>query len=399
MLKQTRGVAFLAGTIYFTQGALGISGVTMPLFLRGLKWSVAEITAISSIAAFPWLLKIFYGLLSDSYPLFEYRRKSYLFIFSILSAVGWLSLAILPAHKYTILFAMMLTNLGFAATDVVTDGLIVEHSTTVTSSVYQAIAWGSRSFGAVASGALGGWLAGHWVPQHVFLLTMCLPLVVTSIVIWIKEKKVPSAPFATALTPVKRCISLAFTPNLRNFIALLFIASISASFGVPFFFYMKETLKFKETFLGILSSLGWGGAMLGSLIYLKFLRGISPKIVLRWAIVLNCINIFSTLLISNEKSAFILVFISGAMGCLVMLPIMSSAASLTHHSGVEGTLFAILMSIFNLGQIIFGYLGGRFFEPIGLYPLIIITGISSLSALYFVNKLEFSNSAPPSIFP
>ena len=393
MPKRTRDIALIAGLVYFTQGALGISGVALPLYLRGLHWSVSEITAVSSIAALPWVLKIFYGLLSDTYPLFEYRRKSYLFLFSVIAALGWFSLAFFPPLKSAILFAMILTNMGFAATDVITDGLVVEHSTTLSSSIYQSIAWGSRSTGAIVSGVLGGWLAAHWPAPRVFLLTMLLPLFVTASVLWIQEKKVPRSPFRSALTPVKRCVELACTTNLKNFMLILFIASISASFGVPFFFYMKETLGFHETFLGLLSSLGWGGAMAGSLVYVRWLRHISPKTTLRWAIIINSLSIFGALLISNQVSAFCLVFVGGVMGCLVMLPIMSSAAALTHHTGVEGTLFAVIMSVFNFGQIIFGYLGGRVSEKIGLYPLIIIAGLSALSGLFFVGKLHFVSSS------
>jgi len=34
LLKHTRDVAFIAGIVYFIQGALGISAITLPLFPR-----------------------------------------------------------------------------------------------------------------------------------------------------------------------------------------------------------------------------------------------------------------------------------------------------------------------------------------------------------------------------
>lgn len=392
MPKHSRDVALIAGLVYFVQGALGITGIALPLFLRSLKWSVAEITTLASIAAVPWVLKIGYGLLSDTLPFFGYRRKSYLILCSIISATGWLSLVIFPAEKHWVLISLIFANLGFAATDVITDGLIVEHSTEFTSHIYQGIAWGSRSFGAIVSGFLGGWLAAHWKPQDVFLLTVLLPLTITTSVLWVREKKIRRSPFKTALTPFRRCFKLLSSPNVRWFIPILGIVSISSSFGIPFFFFMRETLGFHETFLGLLSSVGWAGAMAGSVVYVKWLRRISPKTTLRWAILLNSVNIFSTLLITDQRSAFILVFIGGFMGCLTMLPIMSSAAILTHHTGVEGTLFAILMSIFNLGQICFGYIGGRLFGVVGLYSLIFSTGVLSLSGIIFVQRLHFHES-------
>lgn len=389
MLKHTRDIAFLSGVVYFIQGALGISGVALPLYLRSLNWSVAEITAVSALAGFPWVIKIFYGILSDTYPLLGFRRKSYLILFSSISILGWASLVVMPPDKHWIIFSMMMANLGFAATDVITDGLVVEHSNEFTSPIYQSIAWGSRSMGAVCSGFTGGWLAQHWDPKQVFTLTMFLPFCVSLVALWILEKKVEKAPFKSPWGPVRSSFKLLLSSNLSFFSMILFMASISAAFGLPFFFHMKENLKFSETFLGLLSSIGWSGAMIGSFIYGRFLRKISPKFLLRLAIIVNSINIFSTLLIQNETTAFVLVFIGGVMGCLVMLPIFSSAASLTHQTGVEGTLFAILMSVFNLGQIAFGFLGGRVYHVIGLVPLILITGFFALFGLLFVKKLKF----------
>ncbi|MBI3317152.1 MAG: MFS transporter [Candidatus Omnitrophica bacterium] len=397
MAKHVHKVAFLAAIVYFIQGSLGISGIALPLFLRKLEWSISDITMISSLAALPWVFKITYGLFSDCIPLFGYRRKSYLILCSFIAATGWLSLVLLPSEKSWIMISLLGINFGFAATDVITDGLIVEHSTQTTSSIYQSIAWGSRSLGSIISGFIGGWLAAHWDPKHVFLLTMTLPLFVLGGAFFIHEKRMERSPFQSVWTPFERCFKLILSHNIRWFLAILICASIASSFGIPFFFFMKETLNFNETFLGTLSSLGWFGALVGSLIYFRWLRHISPKITLRWAILLNSINIFSTLLIRDTTSAFLLIFIGGVMGCLTLLPIMSSSAILTHHTQVEGSLFAVLMSVFNLGQILFGFLGGKIYVLIGLHTLIICTGVLGILGFIFVERLRFET--PPSVAP
>lgn len=390
MVKRTHDTAFIAGMIYFTQGALGISGIALPLYLRSLHWSIPEIASVSSLAALPWIFKIFYGYLSDSAPLLNYRRKSYLILFSLISAAGWVTLAFLPSSKHAILLALMLTNMGFAATDVITDGFVVEHSSGVASSVYQSIAWASRSAGSVISGLLSGWLAMHWKAQDIFLLTMMLPLYVCLCALLMHEKKIePEAPHHEPPS-FGRCLEYLREHNIKIYALILFLVSISSSFGVPFFFHMKETLGFPETFLGFLSSLGWAGAGIGSVLYMRVLRQFPPKTTLRWAMVFNCINILSTLLIKDQTSAFVVVFVGGAMGCLVMLPICSGVAAATHQSGMESTLFAILMSVFNIGQITFGFLGARLFNVIGLTPLIVTAGVMALMGLLVTRKVDWT---------
>lgn len=384
MVKRSRDTATLAGVIYFTQGFLGISSIALPLYLRHLSWSIKEIAVISSLAAFPWLLKIFFGLVSDSYPVFGYRRKTYLFIFSLLASIGWGFLAALPRDPLVIFLAMFLTNLGFAATDVITDGFIVEHCTEQTGPFYQAVAWASRGTGAVLSGFISGWLAIHWPPQQIFMLTMGLPLIVCLCAVLLLEKRSEQA-----LPSIGRQLWISWgfliQPPLWIFALILFFLSASASFGIPLFFHMQETLHFHETFLGFLSSLGWAGAVLGAFLYGRYLKKISLQKILITAILLNTVNILGTLLIGDQRSAMIFVFLGGISACLVMLPIVTTAAIFTRHTKVEGTLFAMMMTALNLGQILFGYAGGMFFHLIGFVPLILMTAGTSLTGLLILH--------------
>ncbi|MCM8775427.1 MAG: hypothetical protein NC930_03640, partial [Candidatus Omnitrophica bacterium] len=116
MAKRTRNISWIAGLVYFSQGALGVSGIALLLHLRELNWSVGQITTVMSVAAVPWVLKVLYGIVSDTLPLFGYRRKSYLVLCLLLTASGWFGLTILPQEKFWIFVAMLAANLGFAAT-------------------------------------------------------------------------------------------------------------------------------------------------------------------------------------------------------------------------------------------------------------------------------------------
>ncbi len=45
-----------------------------------------QVAFLTSFAAFPWVVKPLYGFLSDTVPIFGYRRRSYLIICGLLGA-------------------------------------------------------------------------------------------------------------------------------------------------------------------------------------------------------------------------------------------------------------------------------------------------------------------------
>lgn len=393
--RHTRDVKHLAALVYFTQGAVGITSVGLPIYLRKMGWSIAEIATASSLIAIPWVLKIFYGLLSDCLPLAGYRRKSYLILFPILAGGCWFLLS-QGGHERTFIITMLLiANIGYAATDVITDGLIVEHSNEFSTHVYQSIAWGARSVGAILSSALGGYLAQRVEPQTLFLIAAFLPVLTLSVAFQIREKKQTGVPFKNVIEPLGRCAKILMTVRIRWFILFLILMQVSSCYGVPFFFHMREALHFDETFLGILLSIGWFGAVIGSFLYAKWLSRKSLAWVLRVAISINIINTLSTLLISNKLTALVLIFFGGMMACITILPIMSTCAVFARNSGVEGTLFAILASIYNVGQILFAYAGGRLHEWTGIPLLILLAAAVNACIFLIIGRLELEPKPEP----
>ena len=151
---------------------------------------------------------------------------------------------------------------------------------------------------------------------------------------------------------------------------------------------MRETLKFDEIFLGLLNSVTWAGAMVGCFLFLTFFQKVRLKKALYWAIAIGFIEILMTLLIGDALSAFLISFLLGVLGYNVLLPLFSSAARLAHGTGVEGSLYAILMSLFNLGQAFSSSLGGHLYDVIGLRTLIVLTAFLALTAFLVIPRLK-----------
>ncbi len=382
-----RGVAWLAGLVYFIQGALGIASVALPLYLRAQGFSIAKIAWISALVSVPWFFKILYGALSDAVPLFHLRRKPYLVISCFLSCAGWCLLAVLPARELWLIISMFVFQLGSAATDVITDGLVVDYSGEGSAQTYQSISWGFRSLGALLGGVTGGYLAAAIPPKLIFLVTSTLPLLALPAIFQLHEKPEIKPPFSI-LAPIVLSLRLIAQGDLRWFSLLVVATSFGAMFGTPFFFYLNETLHFGEFFLGVLQSTAWAGAVIGCFLFLGFFRQRPVKQALYWAIGIGFANTLLALLVAGQSSAFLIFFFSGIMDYITLLPFMASAAKLAHGTGAEGSLFAVLMSILNAAKALAAYVGGVLFGFIGLQWLIVFSACSVLLGFIILPRLK-----------
>lgn len=382
-------LARLVSLVYFVQGALGIAGIAFPLLLRSQGWDIPKITAFSSWTSLPWTLKIFYGAASDRFPLGGLRRKPYLVLSSFLSTLSWIGLAVLPPAEALLYGFTFINNLGFAATDVVTDALIVERATSENVARYQGLAWGWRSGGAILGGILGGWLAGHFSHVTIFFLASLLPVLTLAAGFQIQENRQSElTQNGNFILFILKGIKEIFCGDTGWFCLLLVSASASSIFNTPLFFYLKENLAFSETFLGSLASLGWMGAIGGCILYALWIGKIPVKQTLYYSVLINLLGILSTYLLRDSFTAIALSLGGGVLVYLSLLPLMGAAALFARRNRKEGMSFALMMSVFNLGQILSTLVGGWLFAIMPLKGLIFVSAAVSLSGLFYVKKIS-----------
>ena len=120
--------------IYFAYGALGIIDVTRDMWIKErLTLSPSELASIAVWLSLPWTVKMVFGELVDSVPIFGSQRRSYILIGAMLTACGMLTLsgvasgrlAILLPHQLYLSGAMLIV-LGTVIQDVVADAMSTE---------------------------------------------------------------------------------------------------------------------------------------------------------------------------------------------------------------------------------------------------------------------------------
>ena len=120
--------------VYFAYGATGLVGVAKTFWIRkSLTWSPAELAALSVWFTLPWTIKMVFGGLVDSVPLFGSQRRIYVFIGASLIALSFVLLAGTAGSWITVLspntmfvVASLISVTGVVLQDVVADAMSTE---------------------------------------------------------------------------------------------------------------------------------------------------------------------------------------------------------------------------------------------------------------------------------
>ncbi len=185
-LKRVFGIA------YFIQGTNGLVNLPIMNFIKNvLGLGDAGGQLFSSLMTIGWIIKPLWGFISDQFPIFGYKRKSWFVLMALVSFVSWMLsglftvLGLTDAWIYFLLFNIALT--GYAFVDVVGDGLMVENGQRLKKvGSFVTFQWTMLAISSAIVGIISGWFSDkinegvleYWV---VFILVGFFP-VITAIV-------------------------------------------------------------------------------------------------------------------------------------------------------------------------------------------------------------------------
>jgi MFS family permease len=370
-------------SVYFVQGIAepGAGLASQPLFFLlkdTLRLSAAQAATFLAVVAVAWNIKPVYGLVSDLFPLFGYRRKSYLMLTTGMAALTWFLLGSRETYLYApTLLLLILCGLGLAFSDVLCDAVMVETGKPLgMTGRFQSVQWGAINLASVLAGIGGGWLSAHASYQRVFRLVAVFPLLsLCATALCVDET--PSRYTRGAWRDTTRAIGAAlWSPPLWVAAGFIFLWNFSPSFGVPLEYHFVDALGFSKVFLGTLSSLGSAGAIVGAAVFGRLCRGLALKPLLNLSVGLGVIANLAYLLLAGPWSAALLAVATGGISMVAALATYDLAAR-SCPERAEGTFFAALMSIANLGTAGSAFVGGRLYDWLGLQPLILVSAAAT----------------------
>uniref|UniRef100_A0A0D6R5J4 Major facilitator superfamily (MFS) profile domain-containing protein n=1 Tax=Araucaria cunninghamii TaxID=56994 RepID=A0A0D6R5J4_ARACU len=416
--------------VYFVQGILGLSRLAVSFFLKDdLHLDPAETAVISGVSAAPWLVKPLYGFISDSFPLFGYRRRSYLILAGLLGAFSWGLMATFVDNKFGAAASIFLGSLSVAFSDVVVDSMVVERArgeSQNTSGSLQSLCWGSSAVGGIVSAYFSGSLVEAYGVRFVFGVTAFMPLMTSAVAVLVREQPLSSSmPFAGLENPrihlgvLKSAKNLFLQlwgtvrqPNIFLPTLFIFLWQATPQSDTAMFFFTTNKLGFGAEFLGRVRLVTSVASLLGVGLYNGVLKNVPLRKIFFWTTLLGAgLGMTQILLvtginrqfgISDEWFAMGDSLILTVLGQASFMPVLVLAAKLCP-SGMEATLFATLMSISNGGSVAGGLIGAGLTKVLGvtrddftyLTLLLVLCNLSSLIPLPLLGLLPKEDDRNP----
>jgi len=335
--------------VYFAYGALGLIDVTRDMWIKeSLTLTPSELAGIGVWLTLPWTVKMVFGELVDSVPIFGSQRRIYILIGALFTASGLLTLAgaaggwltaMRPDQLYVL--GALLIVIGTVIQDVVADAMSTEVVSRTDASgaekpesevkselgMVQVLGRLSLSAGIVAVAGLSGVLAGLFGRETVFLIGLIIPLISISGMFLIEKEKAAPRPIdwrilggGLAFGAAVLALALGGVPYAQEFIFVLSMAVVCSMLvlvtrdldhksrmaifyttiiifafratpttGDGYFWWTLDVLKFDEQFYGVLRQTGAVLAIIAMWVFAKQLTEYSVTKTLFWIAIIGTI--------------------------------------------------------------------------------------------------------------
>src|SRR6478672_9851024 len=410
--------------VYLVQGILGLARLAISFFLKDdLGLSPAQVSALMGIAALPWMIKPVFGFISDGLPIFGYRRRPYLILSGFMGAIAWISLSTVVHTAWAATLAITLSSLSVAVSDVIVDSLVVERARTESVSEagsLQSLCWGASALGGLLTAYFSGYLLQHVGHHTVFAITAFFPLIVSVVAWFIAEKPINktvasegngsslNSHLPTVGQQVKQLRQALSQKAIWMPTAFLFCWQATPTADSAFFYFTTNELGFQPEFLGRVRLVTSVAALTGVWIFQRFLKTVPFRTIFAWTTTLSSVLGLTTLLLVTHTNRSLGIddhwfslgdsLILTVMGQITFMPVLVLAARLCP-SGIEATLFALLMSVNNLAGLLSHEVGAFLTYWLGvtetnfehLWQLVVITNLSTLLPLPLLGWLPASD--------
>jgi len=352
--------------IYFAQGLRSFASTATTLYLKSkFNLDPAELTLVSTITFIAWYLKPIYGLISDCFPLFGYRRRSYIFLFGLQGIVSYI-LIYFAESSNTAITCLALGEMSQAVSDVICDGFLVERSKIDPvngAHDLQIVSWSTSHLASMIGMISGGFAADYFDPTYlVCALAVCpLLVIITSFVIpdtRVEQRLKCLESFKRVWESLKTLwLKLIEKETLQIILFTLCWQSSSIAFGAITVYFLLDVIAVQPSTISLMMFLGYLGSFIGTILSGK---GLKLNLINRLVLgrILNNITSLLDIILFTRSYQYLglsyhpFLFGSSSLGSIIdmyfsQMPMLIIFAHITPPN-IEATFFAATCSIFNI---------------------------------------------------
>jgi predicted MFS family arabinose efflux permease len=276
-----------------------------------------------------------------------------------------------------VLWLFTAMGLGLAFTDVLIDALMVENGRRLNlTGAFQSVQWAAIYTSSILVGVAGGWMAEGRRLAMTFVVAALFPLLslgMAGSVVREPRARADRAALRERIRAVREALRSREVWLVAGFI---FFFVFSPSFGPGFLFYQTDRLGFSQQFIGTLGALQSVGSVLGALCYAPLSRRWPLRRTINVTIGLSTAWTLVYLLYRGPWSGGAIDFTYGWVYMVTTLAFLDLAAKACPRE-VEGTFFALLMSVYNAGSQVSQWAGGHLYDMIGFEQLVLISSLAT----------------------
>ncbi|ONK70489.1 uncharacterized protein A4U43_C05F34240 [Asparagus officinalis] len=338
----------------------------------------SEAQVYQGITTLPWIIKPLWGILTDVLPVAGYRRRPYFIFAGFLGAISMLILW-LQSESCTVLALLLLTagSAAVAISDVTIDACVAQNSISHPSLAadMQSLCGFCSSVGGLLGFSISGLLMHAFSSQGVLGLLSIPAALVFSVGMVLKEVHVPNFAYQKVhhkLSQANRTMwaTLKCPEVWRPCIFMYMSLALSLNIQEGMFYWYTDTEtgpSFSQGTISFIFSIGSVGSLLGVLLYQNSLKDYPFRCLLFWSQLLSSLTGMLDLILvlrlnlnlgmPDKLFAVIDESVSQMIGRVRWMPILVLSSKLCP-SGIEGTFFALLMSIDHSGLLTSSWGGG-----------------------------------------
>lgn len=405
MLKRYR----IFSVIYCAQGLVfGLASLVFAVYLqREFGLNMTQVTSALAIAHIPWFIKPVWGIMSDKIPIYGRRRIPWIVICSFIVFLSCLALGNIVSSVCFFVLAVFFLNAGFGFVDVACDALAAEKckADPKEEGTIQSICWEARCFGVIFVCTFGGTLATWLGYKFIFNLMAIFPII-PLVVCWFslsEENKIIACVkniekdsinriesirlrIVSLICPFDKFAKFQTYKSIFIFLAEKFIA-VKLLFVAGFFLFIlgmapvfspEASNCFLANVLGYTDSMrSWAFVVgsIGGFIGLRYCRcflsnpetgrEVNIQKIFKFTIIFGAIMGLNSIWNVYYYPIMLFFGLISAPISYIMLVTSMRVAVRACPPGVEGTVFAIMMSLSNLGGKTGGIIGSKIFDYFG----------------------------------